>query len=378
MARPQRLGLDYFPLDSNFFHSPDIKSLKRRHGTAGICVYLYLVAQIYEDKGYYCEYNEDTVLTLADELGMKEGAVRQVLTYCFGRSLLVRIDSSGTSTRPTPVTVITSAGIQRRWQAAKSDSGRKTPIRVDSRFWLLGPEETESFILCTLEGSFSGKNSNSSRKNSDSSGKETLNKSKVKKSKEKDIYSEAISSPAAIIDREQKVRSEAAEKLGEAAVEPFMAFITSREEAEGRQVNPSRIKGYMTRLSKMADTPAERARIARHATEKHWKGFFPVEEEKPKTPGRKPAGSFDNFEGRQYDSADMERRLLLSQDWQETVNRIHAGGLSDREREAIDWKATTADFEGRRIHYLSGESLPLKEWEGRQELAPVTAVNFTR
>ncbi len=381
MARPQRLGLDYFPLDSNFFHGSDIKNLKRRHGTDGICVYLYLLCQIYEDKGYYTEYDEDTILTLADELGMKEGAVRCVMTYLTGRSLLTRIDIPGTSTRPSPVTVITSTGIQRRWQAAKSDSGRKTPIRVDPRIWLLNQEETESFIKFTLEPDSSGKNESFSGKNPDYSGNDDTNKSKVKKSKVESIYSEAISSPAAIIDREQKIREEAAEKLGEAAVEPFMAYIASREEAEGRQVSPSRLKGYMTRLTSLAETPEERARIARQATVKRWKGFFPVEEEKPKATGRKPAGSFDNFQSREYDwnalEADILRAQECAQEWQDQVNLIHAADMPDEERDAIDWPATTADSSGRRIHYLSGRTMPVSDWQKLQGMAAVTAVNFT-
>lgn len=378
MARPQRLGLDYFPLDSNFFFSPDIKSLKRRHGPDGICVYLFLLTQIYEGKGYYCEYNEDMTLTLADELNMKEGAVRQVVTYLTGRSLLTRIDLPGSSTRPSPVTVITSTGIQRRWQAAKCDSGRKTPIRVDKRIWLLDQEETEPFIKFTLEDDSSGKNESFSWKNSDSSGNSDINKRKVKESKGEEIYSEAISSPAAI-SREQKIRDEAAKKLGEAAADAFLEYIQDREKIEDRQVNPSRLKGYMTRLETLASSPEERVRIARTATANHWKGFFPVEG--TKKAGRHPAGNFANFTERVYDTERLNEALLKSQyaklDWEEQVNLIHSMEMTDDERDAIDWQTTTEDWSGKRIHYRSGRSMTVSDWQALRG-APVTAVNFTR
>ena len=43
MPRPQKEGLDYFPLDVTFFSDPKIKILKARYGVDGIAVYIYLL-----------------------------------------------------------------------------------------------------------------------------------------------------------------------------------------------------------------------------------------------------------------------------------------------------------------------------------------------
>lgn len=395
MARPQKPGLSYFPLDTNIFYSPEIKGLKRRHGTDGICCYLYLLAQIYEDNGYYTEFDEDTILALADELGMKEGAVRQVMTYLTGRSLLTRINLPGTSTRPSPVTVITSAGIQRRWQAAKSDSGRKTALRVDPRIWLLGSDETESFIKFTLPADSSGKNESFSGKNADNSGITPINKRKVDKSKGEDSINSgeaANSSPAAITDRELMLRKMVDERLPAGSREPFLAYIGYLMAIEGRSISEPRIKGYLTRLTNLSSDPEEQAKICDQSRVKGWKGLFPLGREGSRTAPpfdgqdrrmrygqveKHPAGKFANFTQREYDPQTLEA-LLLSEYWHDDVNEIHGMDLDDDVRDAIDWDATMADYQGRRIHYRNGRDVPVEEWKMRHGTPSLTAVNFER
>ena len=53
MARPRKEGFDYFSFDVGFFWDKKIKGLKGRFGISGVAVYIYLLAQVYGDKGYY-------------------------------------------------------------------------------------------------------------------------------------------------------------------------------------------------------------------------------------------------------------------------------------------------------------------------------------
>ena len=134
MARLRKDGLNYFPLDVDFFDDEKIKILEARYGADGITLYLYLLCRIYR-QGYYIQVNEDFEYLVSAELKMGADKVKQVLTFLLSRSLF-------DNTLFQSDAVLTSAGIQKRWQIAKKEAARKTPIEV-GRFWLLKREETE-------------------------------------------------------------------------------------------------------------------------------------------------------------------------------------------------------------------------------------------
>lgn len=177
MARQQKTGLDYFPLDVNIFTDNKIRILKARYGVNGVSVYIYLLCEIYKN-GYYMQWNDDLKFILADELNLTDGFIEQVLKFLLERSLfdnkLFQSD-----------TILTSPGIQRRYQLAVKERAKKTPIRIKG-FWLLEAEETEPFIKVNPDSDFSENLADSSRKNKDSSQKNDIKESKVKKSKEKE------------------------------------------------------------------------------------------------------------------------------------------------------------------------------------------------
>lgn len=179
MARPRKENLDYFPLDTDFFEDNKIRILKAKYGADGIAVYLYILCQIYHDKGYYTECDEDFVLIMSDYFNFSEQKTTQILEYLVSRSLLVKSILSET------VTVITAKSVQRRYQEAKKEIAKKAhrDIIVDDRIWLLKKEETEPCIKVQSFDGFSEKNDSLSEKNHDNSKKNAANKSKVNQSK---------------------------------------------------------------------------------------------------------------------------------------------------------------------------------------------------
>ncbi len=187
MARQQKTGLDYFPLDVNIFTDNKIRILKARYGVNGVSVYIYLLCEIYKN-GYYMQWNDDLKFILADELNLTDGFIEQVLKFLLERSLF---DSKLFQSD----TILTSPGIQRRYQLAVKERAKKTPIWIKG-FWLLEAEETEPFIKVNPDSDFSENLADSSRKNKDSSQKNDIKESKVKKTKEnKKICSELKDSP---------------------------------------------------------------------------------------------------------------------------------------------------------------------------------------
>ena len=141
LARPKKSGLSYFPLDVDFFENPKIKILRARYGRDGIVFYIYLLCEIYK-QGYYIQVDDDFEYIISDDLKMDQNKAKQVLNFLLSRSLF-------DNTLFQSDKVLTSAGIQRRFQLAVKERARKNPIEV-GRFWLLKKEDTEPFIKCTL------------------------------------------------------------------------------------------------------------------------------------------------------------------------------------------------------------------------------------
>ena len=78
--------------------------------------------------------------------------------------------------------VLTSAGIQKRFQLAVKERAKKNPIQTEG-FWILPEEKTEPFIKVNSVLNKTGNNEGYSGKNNDSSLELSLKESKVKESK---------------------------------------------------------------------------------------------------------------------------------------------------------------------------------------------------
>ena len=275
MARLRKDGLNYFPLDVDFFDDEKIKILEARYGADGITLYLYLLCRIYR-QGYYIQVNEDFEYLVSAELKMGADKVKQVLTFLLSRSLF-------DNTLFQSDAVLTSAGIQKRWQIAKKEAARKTPIEV-GRFWLLKREETEPCIKCTLFDDCSGKNENNSGKKEDNSGGKTIKESKVNNN----IYI-----PFQPEELEQA----------------FQTYLLVYSHNHG-ELLPEQIQILREELISLSSDAAERLAIVRKATTRGWKGFYPIRKQANEPKNKKD--SFNNFKGRDYSGQmdDLTKALI--------------------------------------------------------------------
>ena len=285
MARQQKDGLDYFPLDVDFFEDEKIKILRARYGTDGIAVYLYLLCRIFRN-GYYIKTNDDFEYILSTDLKMSVDKARQVLTFLLSRSLfndkLFQSDA-----------VLTSAGIQRRFQLAVRERAKKTPVKV-GRFWLLSEEETRPFIKCTLFGGSSWKKEDSSGKKEGNSPEKSLKESKV------NIYD--------ILRFHGEVES------------AFQTYLRVRERLFG-EIPEEQVSALRRELCSLAEKDADRIEIIRKATSGGWKTFYPVSAKRSGGAGaaagsrkKKAGGSVRNFHQREYDYGSLEAQLLGGRD----------------------------------------------------------------
>lgn len=284
MGAKRKEGNKFFSLDVDFFSDKKIKILKARYGADGITLYIYLLCEIYKN-GFYLRIDEDFEFIVSDDLNMNSDKVKQVLNFLLERSLF-------DNTLFQSDKVLTSAGIQERYQLMVKSRAVKNPITIE-RYWLLSEEETETFIKVN---SFL----NNSKNKEDNSKKNNLNSEnndiKEKKGKEKNI------------DRDIREKSDAAfiDKDLEAA---FQLFLTCRAQ-NGQKLTEGQISLLREELQNLGTNDQERIAIAKKATMNGWKSFYPLKKQDSKKQKPKSSNKFNNFHQRDYDMAALERQLL--------------------------------------------------------------------
>lgn len=275
MARPKKNGLSYFPLDADFFNDNKIKILKARYGADGIMTYVYLLCEVYK-QGYYIKVDNDFEYILSSDLGMGADKVKQVLTFLLSRSLfdnkLFQSDA-----------VLTSAGIQKRFQVAVRERARKNPIIV-GRYWLLNQEETEPFIKCTLFDDLSRKVDGFSGNNEDISQEKSLNKSKVNNINNNIAFSPELESA-------------------------FQMYLLVRKNNYG-EISEEQIQALREELIQCGDNEAERIAAAKKAASGGYKTFFRGKKKKDADVKKGKVKDNNNFQRREYDMDALESRLL--------------------------------------------------------------------
>lgn len=111
MARPLKSGIDYFPLDCNFMKDIKVRKILRACGPGAIAVIVNLLCTIYQGDGYYMLWDEDTGFLIADDVGVKESFVHEVV------KMAVQVDFFNAAMFDTRG-ILTSGGIQRRYKEA--------------------------------------------------------------------------------------------------------------------------------------------------------------------------------------------------------------------------------------------------------------------
>lgn len=277
MARPKKNGLDYFPLDADFFEDNKIKILKARYKADGIALYIYLLCEIYK-QGYYIKVDDDLEYIISDTLGIDQNKVKQVLNFLLKRSLFN--DKLFNSDK-----VLTSAGIQRRFQLAIKERARKNPIEVGG-YWLLSEKETEPFIKCTLFEINTGNTNGFSGNNLNNSTEESLKKSKVN-----NIYN-TIALPTEV-------------------EHAFKMYMLVRTHNHG-EISSEQEQALREELLSLSTDEKELLAIVKKATAGGWKSFYKVKKDKPKEKANVKKNKFNNFEGRDYGNMDELTRKLIT------------------------------------------------------------------
>lgn len=107
MGRNRKLGLDYFPMDVDFFQDIRIRKLIKYQGGKAVTVYALLLCIIYK-QGYYVRWDDELPFIISEQTGFEEAYIQEVFKCC----LIVGLFSKKLYDSDK---VITSKGIQERW-----------------------------------------------------------------------------------------------------------------------------------------------------------------------------------------------------------------------------------------------------------------------
>lgn len=201
MARPLKSGLDYFPLDTDFFNDDKILFVSARFDEKGEIIAAKLLCRIYRN-GYYLIWNDDTALLFAKAAGknITTGLVNDVVHELikrdfFNKDLFMRFG------------VLTSNGIQKRYFEA---IGRRKEIEIWKDVLLI----EQNLINANISFINVNNNSENASNNSQSKVKEIkVNESKVNTTREASIEIDFIEKFNSIKNSKFKITSKVKSSL---------------------------------------------------------------------------------------------------------------------------------------------------------------------
>lgn len=262
MARPLKQGLDYFPLDVGFLQDMKVRRIIKSCGASAISVLIWLLGSCYRDEGYYIWWTEDLPFIVADEIGVTEGCVQEVVK----RALQVGFFDAGMKEKHG---ILTSAGIQKRFLEVTS---RRKAAFLRRDFALISVNvDNNSINVCN----------NSINVYSNEQSK--VKKRKGKESKEKEEEKNVLSSQDEIIQSYFSSNPELEKSI--------KRWMDMREEKKA-SVSPTALKKNLTQLKKLSNGNIEDAvLIVEQSIENQWLRFWPLKKHKRK----KSEGSYGHI-----------------------------------------------------------------------------------
>lgn len=168
MARPQKEGLDYFPLDVDMDQDDKIALIEARYGLVGFGVVIRLFMKIYKNS-YFYEWTEKEQLLFARRVNVDINVINEIINDCLKWGIF---DESIYEKHK----VLTSRGIQRRYLKA---ADRRQRVQINSTYLLLDDEEVNAYKNLVIVNN----NDHSSNDNVNINPQSKVKKSKVKNTK---------------------------------------------------------------------------------------------------------------------------------------------------------------------------------------------------
>ncbi len=175
MGRQYKVGLDYFELDCHM--EEKVRLIQAEFGLKGFAILVKLYQKIYGEFGYYCEWNDDSLLLFMSENGLGDGSeknlINEVVQACIRRNIF-------SAEIYKKYGVLTSVGVQKRYLIAVS---KRESVELKKEYLLISDGINAKNVV--INAISDGRNAISDGRNT----QRRVEKSKEEKSKEenKDI-----------------------------------------------------------------------------------------------------------------------------------------------------------------------------------------------
>lgn len=139
MARPVKLGLDYFPTDTDILKNIKIRKLIRKYRELGFVLYLQLLTDIYRNS-YFIELSDEYIFDLADQFHKRDKTILEMIDF------MVEVDLFNKNLRNS--LILTSPSIQKRYFTVKGNSYKGLEKDL---LYILIPLSTEKTLVISEE-----------------------------------------------------------------------------------------------------------------------------------------------------------------------------------------------------------------------------------
>lgn len=129
MARIAQKGCNYFNVDVDMLSDRKLVRLRRKYEHSGFYVYFALLTQIYKNKGYYIEWNEEEADIFSEQFHVDYEQLEKIIQSCLSFDLFDKtmFDNCG---------ILTSRRIQASYLRIKSNSRNSNPTSCMPLFFI--------------------------------------------------------------------------------------------------------------------------------------------------------------------------------------------------------------------------------------------------
>ncbi len=186
MARPKKIGLDYFPMDVDMDQDDKIYLVKAEYGWEGFAIVVKLFMEIYSE-GYFLEWDERKLKIFSRKNLFDSDVVNGVINVCLSEELFEE-------TTFKKYGILTSKGIQTRYLEATT---RRREIILIKEFLLINvnADNNPKVKLVNVDV-----NSQTNEVEGDSNPQSKVKESKVKESKVKESKVNQTTTKESLVD----------------------------------------------------------------------------------------------------------------------------------------------------------------------------------
>ena len=141
-GRQNKVGLDYFELDCQM--EEKVRLIQAEYGLKGFAVFVKLLQKIYGERGYYCEWTQDSELLFMSENGLDSGCLqllREIVSACIRRNIFSErlLKEYG---------ILTSSGVQKQYLKA---TVKREVVDLKKEYLLISvPENRKNVVINSI------------------------------------------------------------------------------------------------------------------------------------------------------------------------------------------------------------------------------------